>query len=198
MDVVARAQSIVLKPKEEWVKIKAETTTIRDLLVSYAAILAAIPAIAHFIGMGLIGRRIPVLGWYRLGVGTAILYAVMAYIFSLAAVAILGFVLNALAPTFSSTPKLEQAMKIAVYSYTPAWIAGVLYIIPALSPLVIIASLYGLYLIYLGLATPLMETPKEKVIGYFIVSIVVAFVISVVFSLLLGTFFAVKGLSAGF
>ena len=28
MDLVARVQALVLKPKEEWVKIKAESTTV--------------------------------------------------------------------------------------------------------------------------------------------------------------------------
>jgi len=195
MDLMARAQGIILKPKEEWAKIKDEPGDIRTLFTSYAAILAAIPAIAHFIGMGFIGQRIPFIGWHRFGLGTALLYAVIAYLFSLAAVAITGFVINALAPTFSSQPNLGQAMKIAVFSYTPAWVAGVLYIIPALSPLVILASLYGLYLLYLGIATPLMGTPKEKVMGYSIVSIVVAFVVYVVFEVIRSAIFAVRSVA---
>lgn len=197
MDLVARAQGIILKPKEEWVKIKAEPTNITGLFTSYAAILAAIPAVAHFIGMGFIGQKIPFIGWYRFGLGRALVYAIFAYIFSLVAVAVIGYVINALAPTFASAPNLNQAMKLAVYSYTPAWVAGILNIIPALSPLVILASLYGLYLLYLGLANPLMETPKEKVLGYFIVSIVVAFVISVIFGFILGAIFAVRGVTTG-
>ena len=57
MDLVARVKAIALKPKEEWVKIKAETTSVSELFTSYAMILAAIPAVAQFIGFALIGRR---------------------------------------------------------------------------------------------------------------------------------------------
>jgi len=87
---------------------------------------------------------------------------------------------------------------VAVYSFTPAWVAGILDIIPALSPLVVLASLYGLYILYLGLAAPLLDTPREKVIGYFIVSLVVAIVIMAIFSLVLGGVFAVREMTAGF
>lgn len=197
MDLRARVQNIILRPKEEWLKIKEETTDIRTLFTSYAAILAAIPAVANFIGMSFIGRRIPFLGWYRMGIVRGIVYAIFSYILSLAAVAILGFVIKALAPTFSSVSNLVQAMKLSVYSYTPAWLAGVLYIIPALSPLVLLASLYGLYILYLGIATPLLETPKDKVIGYFIVSLVVSIVLVAVFSLILSGIFAVREMASG-
>jgi hypothetical protein len=88
---------------------------------------------------------------------------------------------------------MTNAMKIAVYSMTPMWVAGVLYIIPFLGILVIIAGLYGLYILYLGFAAPLMDTPKEKVMGYLILSIVVVVVLSIIFGVILGAIFAVGG-----
>ncbi len=197
MDVRARVQNIIIRPKEEWLKIKEETIDIKTLFISYAAILAAIPAVANFIGMSFIGRRIPFLGWYRMGIARGIVYAIFSYILSLVAVALLGFVIKALAPSFSSTPNLIQAMKLAAYSFTPAWLAGVFYIIPALSPLVFLASLYGLYLLYLGIAAPLLETPKDKIIGYFIVILVVSIVIVAIFSLILSAIFAVREMALG-
>ncbi len=47
MDLVQRVQAIILKPKEEWVKIKSEQMTVNQLFMSYAVILAAIPAVAQ-------------------------------------------------------------------------------------------------------------------------------------------------------
>ncbi len=131
MDLSARIQNIIIRPKEEWLKIKEETTDIKVLFTSYAAILAAIPAVANFIGMSFVGRRIPFFGWYRMGIARGIIYAIFFYILSLVAVAILGFVIKALAPSFSSVPNLIQAMKLAIYSYTPVWLAGVFYLVPA-------------------------------------------------------------------
>ena len=189
MELVSRAQAILLKPKEEWVKIKGESTSIAQLFTSYAAILAAIPAVAQFIGFGLIGMRVPFYGMFRFGLGTSLARAVVFYVFSLISVYALGFIINALAPSFGSTQNPANAMKLAVYSMTPAWVAGVLYIIPALGILVILASLYGLYILYLGFATPMMETPKDKVMTYLVVSVVVVIVLSFVVSLIIGAIF---------
>jgi len=189
MDLVSRAQAIILKPKDEWVKIKGESTTIAQLFTSYAVLLAAIPAIAQFIGFGLIGMRIPFYGMFRFGLGTSLVRAIVFYVFSLISVYVFGFVINALAPSFGSTQNPTNAMKLAVYSMTPMWVAGILYIVPALGILVILASLYGLYILYLGFATPMMETPKDKVMIYLVVSIVVVIVLSFVVNLIIGAIF---------
>ena len=191
MDLVSRVQGIILKPKEEWEKIKSESAKIVELFTSYAMILAAIPAVAQFIGMGLIGRRVPFIGWFRYSIGTALLYAILTYVFTLATVYIFGIVINALAPTFSSKADAVQAMKLAVYSMTPVWVAGILHIIPLLSILVLIASLYAFYVLYLGFNSPLMGTPKDKVVGYLLVSIVIYIVLTGIIMLIMGGIFAV-------
>ena len=73
----------------------------------------------------------------------------------------------------------------------PMWIGGIFYIIPFLTFLAWLASLYGLYILYLGFANPLMDTPKDKVVGYLLVSIVVIVVLSMVVFLVLGAIFTV-------
>lgn len=193
MDIVPRVQGILLKTKDEWVKIKEETVSVTELFTSYVMILAAIPAIAQFIGLSLVGRRVPFIGWYHYGVGRGLLYAILLYVFTLVSVYVFGIIINALAPTFSSMQNMPNAMKLAAYCMTPSWVAGVLYIIPYLGFLVILASLYGIYILYLGFATPLMDTPKEKVIGYLIVSIVVVIVLMAVVGIILGALFTVGG-----
>jgi hypothetical protein len=193
MDIVNRTQQIILKPKEEWIKIKEEKITLAELFTSYAMILLAIPAIAQFIGMSLVGRRIPFAGWYRMGIGSGLLYAIFFYVFSLVSVYVFGIIINALAPTFSSKSGATDAMKLAVFSMTPVWVAGVLYIIPFLGWLVILAGLYAIYVLYLGFSCPMMETPKEKVLAYLIVSLVVVAILWVVVAVILGAIFAVGG-----
>jgi len=190
MNIVARAQGIITKPKDEWVKIKEEPSNITTLFTSYAIILAAIPALASFIGRAFVGYSAPFVGWIRWGIGRALIYAIFSYILSLLGVYVIGLIIHFLAPSFSSKKDNIQAMKLAVYSMTPAWVAGVLNIIPLLGFLVIIASLYGLYLLYLGLNTPLLDTPKDKVLTYFIVIVVVSIVVLVILGVILGSIFA--------
>lgn len=192
MNLVQRVQSILLKPKEEWLVIKGESTTVTDLFTSYAMILAAIPAVFQFLGNILVGQRLPFVGVARWGLGRAFGSAVVSYVFALATVYIFAVIINALAPNFSSAQNMTNALKLAVYSMTPGWVAGVFYIIPALWVLTLLASLYGLYILYLGFETPLMETPKDKVMGYMGVSIIVVIVLYVVFGLILSGIFAVR------
>ncbi len=197
MNLVARVQAILLKPKEEWVKIKDEPTTIQQLFVPYVVILAAIPAVAQFLGTALfLGFRIP--GGGGTWMARAFFGAIFSYILSLVVVYALGFIINALAPTFGSTQNLTLAMKLAVYSMTPVWIMGIFNLIPVLWALGILGSLYGLYLLYLGFSTPLMGTPKEKIMGYVVVSIVVVIVLMAVVGGILGAAFAVRGAMAFF
>jgi len=190
MNLMARAQGICLKPKEEWVKIQGESTPVKTLFLQYVIPLAAIPAVAQFIGYGLIGVRVPFFGNLRLPFGTAIVRALLMFVLTAAAAYVAGLIINALAPSFASKQNMEAAMKLAVYALTPSWIAGVLYIIPALSILVGLAGLYGLYILYLGFQAPMMETPKEKVMSYFLVSLVVMVVLWLVIGLIIGSVFA--------
>jgi len=192
MDIVPRVQSILLKPKEEWVKIKAEPSTVAELFTSYAMVLAAIPAVGQFLGNILVGRRLPMVGVFRWPLGRALGNAVVSYVFSLVAIYLFALIINELAPNFGSTKNLTSALKLAVYSMTPGWVAGVLYIIPGLWVLSILAGLYGLYILYLGFDTPLMETPKDKVVGYLVVSVLVVIALYVVFFVILGGIFAVR------
>jgi hypothetical protein len=193
MDIAQRVQSIILKPKKEWVRIKAEPATVRDLFRSYIMILAAVPAVSQFLGNILVGRRLPmIVGRYRWPIASALANAVLTYVLALAAVYLFALIVNELAPGFASTKSMTSALKLAAYSMTPVWVAGILYIVPGLSSLVLLASLYGFYVLYLGFTTPMMETPKDKVPAYLGISFVVAVVLFGVLGWILRVIFAVR------
>ena len=97
MDIVNRVQQLILKPKEEWIKIKEEKITLAELFTQYAMILLAIPAIAQFIGWSLIGRRIPFVGWYRIGISSGLLRAILFYVLTLVSVYVLASFIAAVA-----------------------------------------------------------------------------------------------------
>ena len=58
MNLVDRVKNILLQPSQEWAVIETETTDTKTLYTSYAMILAAIPAVAGFIGGSIIGYEI--------------------------------------------------------------------------------------------------------------------------------------------
>ena len=179
MPMMERIKAICLKPNTEWPVIEAETTSTSDLMLGYVAPLAAIGPIASFVGGVFIGRTVPFVGTYHVPLVSGLTLAVVSYVLSLVGIFVLSLIINALAPTFGGQKSSAQALKVAVYSYTPAWVAGVLTILTSLGILAIVAAFYGLYLLYLGLPV-LMKNPKEKSAGYTIVIVICAIVLGVV------------------
>lgn len=175
MALVDRVKNILLSPKTEWDVIDTEPATVAGLYKGYIIPLAAIGPVAQAIGWSVFGMRVPFLGSYRTPIGTAITQAVVTYVLTLAAVCVLAIIIDKLAPTFAGTSNQVQALKVATYSYTAAWIAGIFTLIPALSMLSIL-GVYSLYLLYLGLPV-LMKSPKEKALGYTVVVILCAIVL---------------------
>ena len=125
MNLVDRVKNIILTPANEWEVIKGESWTTADLFLKYAIILAAIPAAAGFLGYSFFGISY-VFGSIKIGIGTSLTWAVLTYVLSLVAAFVLGFIIDALAPSFGSNKDLVSSMKVAVFSSTPGWIAGVL------------------------------------------------------------------------
>jgi len=177
MNLSERVKGILLKPKQEWQTISGEATTISELYTTYVLILAAIGPVASIIGMSIVGIHLPFVGSFRVSIFTSISSAVVHYILTLVGVYVLALIIDALAPTFSGEKNLNQAFKVAAYSYTPGWIVAIIAIIPSLSPLGIL-GLYGLYLLYVGLPV-LMKSPQEKSMAYTIAVIIAAIVIFV-------------------
>jgi hypothetical protein len=178
MNLVDRVKNLILTPAKEWEVIKGESWTVADLFTKYAIILAGIPAIAGLIGYSLFGFSYG-FGSFKLPIGTSITWAVLTYILSLVGVFVLGFIIDALAPSFGSTKDLVASLKVAVFSSTPGWVAGILNIFPTIGILVAIASIYGLVLLYMGLER-VKSVPKDKMVGYFVVIIIAAILVYVV------------------
>ena len=191
-DIVSRVKAILMTPKTEWPVIAAETTTVADLYKNYVLILAAIPAIALFISMSIVG-----VGFFRLGIGTGLTMAVMSYVMSLVGVYIIALIIDALAPTFGSTKDQMQALKTAAYSLTAYWVTSIFQIIPGLGLLLgLLGVLYGLYLLYLGLPFT-MKTPADRAVPYTAVIVVCSFVVMFVLNLVVGSVVGVGQLAGG-
>lgn len=178
-NLIDRVQKICLSPDSEWNVIEHEGATTGSLLTGYVVPLVAIGAVAGFIGRTLVGVTVPLVGSYRIPFGSSLTASVLDLVLMVVGVVVCGNIIDALAPTFGAQKNSMQAMKIAAYAPTPAWVAAVLQIIPALSPLAIIGGLYSLYLLYLGLPK-LMKCPQEKAIGYTVVAVVCFFVVAIV------------------
>jgi hypothetical protein len=183
--LVERVKAILLSPRTEWPVIAAEPTTPQDIYLRYVAPLVAIGIVASFIGHVLIGQPIPMMGTVRLGVGSALVAAIVHFVLTFVAVFVVALIVDALAPTFGGRKDPLSALKVTAYSFTPGWVAAVLTILPVLGPIAALIGLYGLYLMYLGLPV-LMGAPRDKALGYTVVVVLCAIVLSIVVSALTG------------
>jgi hypothetical protein len=170
--LVQRVRNILTTPKTEWPVIDSEPDSIGGIYKNYVVILAAIPAVCMLIGMLAFGGRF-------LPMNFLIAQAVIGYLVALASIYILALIIEALAPTFGGTKDRVKAFKVAAYAYTPAWVVGIFYLLPALVVLGLVGGLYSLYLLYLGLPV-LMKTPADKSVVYTVAIVVAAIVINLV------------------
>jgi len=182
--LVARAKAILLQPKATWEIIDHEPATVPGLYKGYIMPLAAIPAVCSALGGVLFGYG----GWglhYKVGLVPALVGGVFSYVMGLVGVYVMALIIDALAPNFGGTKNQIQAFKVVAYSYTAAWVAGVLTLLPALGLLAALGGLYSLYLLYTGLPR-LMKAPEDKAVAYTAVSIVVAVVVYLVIAAVVG------------
>ncbi len=182
-NIVERAKNIMLQPRAEWDRIAAEPVEVGKLYTTYVLPLAAIAAVAGFIGMSIFG----VSGFgvsYRVPIVAGALTAIIQVAASVIGVYVIALIANALAPTFGSTPDQGQAHKLMAYSFTAALLSGVFAILPALSILGLL-GLYSFVLLFIGLPR-LMKTPEDKRVGYFATLIIVGLVVFIVIGALLG------------
>ncbi len=185
MDIVARARGLILQPGEEWYRIAAETTDTRSLFTAYAMPMAAVPAAAGFIGGAMIARTMGLHpGMERIGTGTLLLYSIIAYLLGLAGVWLLGKIIQALAPRFEGSRDEVAAMKLAVYSPTASWLAGIFAILPPLSFLSLL-GLYSLYIFYRGVPV-VAGVPQDRALGFTLAVILCALVVNILVAMLAG------------
>lgn len=190
----ARVINILMRPKAEWEVVSHEPATTQGLILGYAAILAAIPAIARVIS-GLMPHCFFAV-CYTPNPVFVVISAVVYYLLSLASVFVIGLIIDALAPSFGAEKDQVQAMKVAVYSWTAAWLAGIFIIIPWVGGLLTLVGLYSLYLLYLGLRG-VMKSPDDKAVIYTVVVVVLAIVIFIVGGAIAGSVAAVGMITGG-
>jgi hypothetical protein len=179
----ARVVGMLKNPTFEWRTISAEPDDIQSLYMNYIVPLAAIPAIAMFLGLAIIG--VPFVG--RFGFFTALSTAIVIYLQTLIAPLVAAIVIEQLAPRFSSSGSTIDALKLVAYASTPVWVGSVIYLIVYLSPLMIVPVIYAVYLFYLGLP-PMMKTHPNNVVPFMLVSFLAIIVVNIFLRLLLWVF----------
>ena len=172
---------MLLTPVAAWKYISAERGDVKSVLTGFVIPLSLIPAIASFVGYGFVGAngllfRVSGLYW-----GTAM--AINSFVTSLAVFLLGTYIIDRMAPGFGASRDSGRTAQLVAYSYTPAWLAGIFYLLPVLQELVVL-GLYSVYLFYLGI--PVMKpTPGDQRIAFTIASAIIVIIIRFVVGLLI-------------
>ena len=194
-NVIERAKNMIVQPSREWDVVSMETAHPNQIITGYVLVLAGAAAIAAFIGYAFIGFNM--FGVRITGVDWGIYQGLTVLIGALVSVYVTALIIDALAPSFGSEKNFSRSLQLVAYSFTPAWVGGLLAIIPAISIIGSLFGLYSLYLLYIGLPK-LKKTPADKQTGYFVVSLIVCILVYIVIGWILGMiFFNIFGLSYG-
>lgn len=157
--ILSRAYGLLREPQKEWRQIKAEDTTVPNILIGYVAPLAAIPPVCDLIGSTIFNRLL------QGDPGDALIRAVITWIMSIAFVYFLGVLVNVVADQFDGDRDDLSAQKIAAYSLTPAFLSGVFGLWPPLWWLSLFLLAAMVYVMYRGLPI-LMKAPDDRALSY--------------------------------
>lgn len=191
--ILDRVLGMLLKPGETWQAVNSEGGSISGVYLSYLVFLAAIPAVAGFIGYSLVGvgafgisMRVPFV--------QGLVGMVVGYVMSLAMVYAMALIANALAPRFGGQAQMLKAVQLIAYGCTAGWLGGVFSLLPSLAMLGVLTGLYSVYLIYRGVPV-MMRVPQERAVGYTALLIACAVVAALVMGLVTSLFTPKSGLS---
>ena len=182
MSLIDRAKNIILSPKNEWVVVEGEQPDVGQIVTTYVLPLAAVAAVATFIGWTVFGFSAFLVNVK--GPSWGLMNGIQSLIQSIVAVFLTAFIIDALAPSFQSEKNFGRAVQLVAYSYTPAWIGGILNVFPMIGWIGGLFGLYGIYLMYLGFPHT-MKTPAEKVVVYMIVAVVILIVVYLILGAIL-------------
>ena len=172
--VLNHVWGLIFQPKKEWKSIKDERCSIGKCYCSHVLILAAIPAIAGYIGTTQVGWSFGGFEVHKLTTQSALQIAILTYLTMLVAVFSLGKAIHWMGQTYGSKQTLPQAIALAAYAATPLWLMGFFFLYPILWVNMLIglpALAYTVYLLYTGVPV-MMSVTQER--GFLFASAVLA------------------------
>jgi hypothetical protein len=180
--IIKRTANIIIKPDEEWKVILQENSNKKKAIFGFAIPYIVVIALAtvignYFFSLGFFSKSYIALSF------------VVALVIPFAVIYISAYIINALAPGFKSTPNINNAFNLVIYSYTASFLAT---IITGFFPMLVyigVGGLYSFYIFWTGF-TPMMNTPSEKKAGYVIISILIILGVYMVLTFLFAIFLA--------
>lgn len=163
---------IMTKPSAEWLSVRNDKSSFKQVFISHVPFLALIPAISSFIGVTQVGWSVGGDDPVKLTVNSALSLSALTYFALLIGVFVLGEFINWMARTYGVAESEERrhfaGTALAVCATTPLFLAGLFLLKPSLwlnASAMLAAGAYAIFLIFEGLPI-LMNIDKARAIMY--------------------------------
>jgi hypothetical protein len=172
-----RLKKMFTAPDEYWDEVVDEPGDLQSLLVPQMLILAAIPAVATFMGMSIrLAFILP-----AMGVVAALISGALTFALNLGIWLALGAIINQLADAFDARKDQGLSFKLAAGAIIPVWLGGSLWILPVVGHMLgptgsLAGLLYGCYFLHRGLPR-VNGTPADKALVYTVSAMAILFVL---------------------
>lgn len=171
LGVVGRAFRLLVRPASAWDEIAGEPAEAPDLFPRYVAPLAAIPAICSVAGPLKFGLNIANVALVMSPLGL-ILGALVGYALTFVALLAAAVFLALVSGWFGGSRDRARSLELVAYAATATWLAGLAELYPSAGlALGVLAWVYSLYTLYLGL-TPMLGIAPERRLTAFAVMLV--------------------------
>ena len=144
---------ILKDPKNEWALIEEEHYSANTVFLTQISILAAIPAIALYIGVTQVGWSVAGQEPVRLASSSALGSAVLFYFAMWGAVAFIAACMHWMEKTYGGEVSLDECLVLTTVTATPLFLSGISFLLPILWLNVAVAGaalVYSVYLLYSG------------------------------------------------
>lgn len=174
MNEFSRIKRLLFSPAAAWPEIEADNRPVASVFFRLVLPLLLPGAVAIFIGYGIVGLdsfilKIKGINW---GLWFGVRYLITGSIVFF----VCTYLIDLLAPAFSSERNFIRSANLVAYSSIPSWLTSLLLFYPLLGYLGVF-GLYGVYLYYRGLPV-LKKTPDNKRIIYMLVSALLTIILS--------------------
>jgi len=124
---------ILKDPKNEWALIEEEHYSAKTVFLTQISILAAIPAIALYIGVTQVGWSVAGQEPVRLTSASALGSAVLFYFAMWGAVAFIAACMHWMEKTYGGEVSLDECLVLTTVTATPLFLSGISFLLPITS-----------------------------------------------------------------
>jgi hypothetical protein len=150
MPSLRRIYYLFFRPRAEWERIAAESTSVDALLRRYILPLAALAPIATTIGMRTFNRDWDPIHGYLVPAEGIFVAGATTYFATVGSILALAGIFVLLAPMFGYQRDFIRALKVATFGTIPVLLAGATLLLPVMAIVGVVGLCHSLYLLWLG------------------------------------------------